>query len=259
MKIQIFLSFAFLALIYGCQNSPTTILQTGDLKGTVGLIDAHGNEVGNRGGVLVKVEGTSLSGVSDSSGNWVIRNLTVQTYSISFSKPGYGTFKNTSFSYLGGDSISFGPRAYLYQPVNFTIVLDSISANLDSTRQYDNYGYLSGHISGADEDSSTVEAIVLFGASPNIVFGDTTTYLGGLLWNNSRPISLKKKGSDFIFESKNWGVCAPDGCLKSGGKIYFQGFALSTKYAPRYFDTQTGKWVYPNPPAVSNILSITIP
>ncbi len=259
MKLYTILSFAFLVFVIGCKNStPTTPLQTGDLQGTVGLYDSHGNEVPDRSGVTALAEGTSLSGISDTAGNWVIHNLPTQTYSISFSKNGYGTVKNTSYSYIGGGTVSYGARVYLYQPVGFTIVLDSVSATSD-TSDYQHFGYLSGHISGASADSAIVQAYVFFGVTPIITYGDTTTWLGGLLWNNSRPIPLIRKGNDFYFTSTNWEACGPNGWIKSGTTIYLQGFATSTKYSPRYYDVITGKWIYPNPPPSSNILSAKIP
>jgi hypothetical protein len=260
MKLLIFFSFLFLISVFGCKNSqPTTPLQTGDLKGTVGLIDLHGNEISDRSGVFVQVEGTGFSALSDSAGNWIIHNLPTQTYSVSFSKTNYGTVRNTSFSYIGGGTVSYGARVYLYQPVNFTITLDSVSAVFDSPDHWNNYGYLSGHISGAVLDSAIVQAYVFFGTSPNITFGDTSTWFGGLLWDNSRPIPLIKKGKDFFFETKNWEICGPEGWQKSGMTIYLQGFAMTMKYSPKYYDVMTDKWIYPNPPPSSNIMSVKIP
>jgi hypothetical protein len=264
MKNLTILSFAFLAFVFGCKSStPTTPLQTGDLTGTVGLYDSHGKEVTDRTGVTIQAEGTTFSGVSDAAGNWVIHDLPTQTYSISFSKNGYGTVKNTSFSYIGGGTVSYGSRVNLYQPVAYTIILDSASASTDSLNYnnfaYNNFGYVSGHITGASADSAIIQAYVFFGTTPTITFGDTSTWLGGMLWNNSRPIPLVKKGNDFYFTSKNWEVCGPNGWVQSGKKVYLQGFATTTKYSPAYFDVITGKWIYPNPPPSSNILSVKIP
>src|SRR6266542_3964857 len=100
MKIYSILSFAFLAFVFGCKNSqPSASLPTGDLKGTVSLIDSHGREVADRSGVLIQAEGTSFQTISDNAVNWIIHDLPTQTYSISFSKSGYGTLKNTSYTY----------------------------------------------------------------------------------------------------------------------------------------------------------------
>jgi hypothetical protein len=260
MKIQAILSFTFIAFVFGCQNSTPATSQdvTGELKGTVGLYDAHGMEISNRSGVFVQAEGTNFSTISDSAGNWIIQDLPTQTYSISFSKSGFGTVKNTSFSFIGGGTVSYGNRVYLYQPLTVTITLDSVSATTDSL-SYDNFGYLSGHISGASADSAIIQAYVLFGTSSAIVFGDTTTYLGGLLWDNSRPIPLRKKGDDFYFETRNWEVCGPHGWVKSGLPVYLQAFAITTKYSPKYYNVITDKWIYPNPVPSSNVVVVKIP
>src|SRR5256885_16188600 len=102
MKIQAILSFAFLVFLFGCKNSTPAASQevTGELKGTVGLYNAHGMEISDRSGVLIQAEGTNFSAISDSAGNWSIHDLPSQTYSISFSKNGFGTVKNTSFPFL---------------------------------------------------------------------------------------------------------------------------------------------------------------
>jgi hypothetical protein len=126
MKIQAIASFAFLALVFGCKTSTTTSPEvTGDLKGTVSLYDSHFNLVSDKSGVLVQAEGTSFSGISDTGGNWIIHDLPTRTYSLSFSKSGYGTMKNTSFSFVGGgtvlyDGLNGNNQMTLSQPVTFT-------------------------------------------------------------------------------------------------------------------------------------------
>jgi hypothetical protein len=261
MKILAVLSLAFLFIGVGCKSSApnSTQVVTGDLTGNVGLYDSHGNEIFDRRNVLVQVEGTSLSAISDSVGNWVIHDLPTQTYIIAFSKTGYGTLKNTSFSFIGGGSVSYGNRVYLYQPLNFSISLDSLSTIYETTGNYNNSGYLSGHISGAWlSDSTIIQAYVLIGSTANIAFGDTSTYFGGLLFNNDR-LTLHKSGSDLVFNASDWEVCGPAGWVQHGVKVYLQAFATISNYSPRYYDIVAAKWVYPNPPQSSKIIAVTIP
>lgn len=261
MKIQTLLSLAFIVVMFGCKNSAPVTPQgaTGDLKGTVGLYDSHGNQLADKSGVMVQAEGTSLSAISDTAGNWIIQNLPTQTYTISFSKSGYGTVKNTSFPFIGGGTVLYGNRVYLYQPVTFTISLDSVSAVSDTSDTYYHYGYLAGHISGAElADSSIIQAYVIYGLSPNLDLHDTSTYLGGLLFNNER-LTLHKRGSNLVFQSSDWEICAGKGWAKSGMKVYMQALAGTSQYSPSYYDIKTDKWIDPNPLPSSNVVMVKIP
>lgn len=260
MNIRIIFPLFLLALVFGCKNSTTMApFITGELKGTVGLYDSHGNEVADKSGVLVQVEGSNFSAISDAAGNWNINDLPSQTYTLTFSKSSYGTVKNTSFSFLGGGTVSYGSRVYLYKPVEFKIILDSVSAVSSASAQYDNFGFVAGHISGAFlADSTIIQAYVLFGTSPTITLGDTSTYTGGLLFNNERH-ALHKKGSDLVFQDKNWESCGPDGWAKSGMTVYLQAFGITNEYSPKYYDVKTDKWIYPNPVPSSPVVSVIIP
>lgn len=251
----------FFAAMIGCKSTSTNAPQgaTGNLQGTVGLYDAHGKLIADKSGVLIQAEGTSFSALSDTGGNWNIPNLPAQKYSISFSKSGYGTVKNTSYNFAGGDTVLYGSRVYLYQPIAFSIVIDSVSAVSDTTHQIDNYGYIRGHIEGADlADSTIIQAYVFFGRTPTINIGDTSTYIAGLLWNNARPIPLTKRGSLLTFEGYNWEACEPNGWAKKDLTVYLKAFALTSYYSPRYYDSVASKWIYPNPPPASAVKTIVI-
>ncbi|MDP4221188.1 MAG: carboxypeptidase-like regulatory domain-containing protein [Bacteroidota bacterium] len=269
MKLHAILSFALLALVYGCKSSTTNAPQdvTGDLKGTVGLVDSHGNQVADKSGVLVTAEGTTLSATSDADGNWIIHNLPTQTYTIAFSKAGYGTKKNTSFSFVGGGTVAFGDRMTLYQPLGFTVTLDS--ATPPEKPVYDasgtllsKSGVLYGHISGATlADSNLIKCLVFMGTSSTIDTQDTSSYVAGFsLADNGYFHFLTRSGSDLKFMLATWQDCGPKGWMKSGMKIYMQALATTSFYtgAP-YFDIQTGKYIYSDPIPASNVLSVDVP
>ncbi len=137
MKILTFLLLIFVAV--GCSDSSTTTTITettadgpsGDLIGTVMLTDYLGRQITDRRGVTVQCEGTSYSAISDSAGNWVIHDLPTRTYVISFSKPEFYTWKDLSYSFVGGGPTRYKPPFTNYvtlgQPPEFTIDLDGIA------------------------------------------------------------------------------------------------------------------------------------
>ncbi|HET9137617.1 MAG TPA: carboxypeptidase-like regulatory domain-containing protein, partial [Candidatus Kapabacteria bacterium] len=135
MKIRLLFLFAAVA-ISGCNTASTNSPQsasTGELKGIVGLYDTHGNKITDRSGVVVKAEGTSITATSDASGHWVLHDLPTQTYELTFSKDGYSTMKNTSYSFVGGGTVLYRDTVYLCQPVDFTITLDSASITYNTS------------------------------------------------------------------------------------------------------------------------------
>ena len=151
-QLTIILGLLACVVAYGCKSSNpvTASTQTGDLTGRMALIDTTQRYVQDRSGVIVQVEGTLFSAVSDTAGYWTIKNLPSATYSISFSKPGYSTWKNTSFEFVGGGLTWFGDyfpsngsEVTLQQPPTFLINLDSIQkAGSSYLQQYDSMNYI---------------------------------------------------------------------------------------------------------------------
>ena len=139
MSLKYHLSLLLLAILIvnGCkENTTTTIVSNsvdslrGELKGNVTLYDSNGNGISNRGGVRVRMDGTNYSTFTDSIGEWTIHNLPTRTYSITYSKDGFDTMKNTSVSFLGGGIIRTDAVS-LAQPPNFKISITAASLTFD--------------------------------------------------------------------------------------------------------------------------------
>src|SRR2546421_435380 len=103
-------SLAVSLFLFGCkvQEIVNSSGQTGDLTGRVKLSSANGYSP-DFGGVTIAVEGTSFSATSDSAGYWTIKDLPSGTYSVSFSKPSFDTWKNTAYQFVGGSVSWIGP------------------------------------------------------------------------------------------------------------------------------------------------------
>jgi hypothetical protein len=190
----IVLSILLLALIItGCSdsNSSTTSAgdgATGDLYGTVGLVDYRGHLIDDKSGVLIHCEGTSFSTVSASDGSWVIHNLPTRNYSIAFSKDGFSTYKNTSYQYIGGNAQRVA-LLWLYQPCRFTMIIDGfIIPKSDTNITIDSAGgHFTNHIirAGAVYSHTSDDApafadlytYYLFGRSESMSPEDTSSYV----------------------------------------------------------------------------------
>ncbi len=127
MKTHIVLLVLATFFMASCKDTTITSGdKVGNLEGQVDfLYDGNNAKLSDRSGVRVSAEGTSFSGITDTAGYWKIKDLPEGTYSISFSKPGFDTYKNTSFQFVGGGTLWFG-RIAMGQPPAYTVTIDSI-------------------------------------------------------------------------------------------------------------------------------------
>ncbi len=264
MKITSIVTVGLVIFIFGCKSTtPTSVQKTsGLLSGTVALIDINGNSFADKSGVLIQPEGYSQSALSDSNGNWSINGLSSHTYNLVFSKTGYGTMKH-SITYIGEDTIRYPTTVYLFQELTCNVILDSVSVVFDSIFSFTKKeGYESGRVTNISlTDSTNLKVIVYFGYSPNIILGDTTTYIGGSLFQNPSPAGypLTKQGSDLKFRYDNWEICGPNGWMQHGKTVYVQAFVIRKSGEPVITDVATGKWQYVNKIPKSNVVSVVIP
>ncbi len=188
MKITALLLLLLLAA--GCSDSNTTTTNagdgvTGDLIGTVYLTDHRGRGMTNHSGVTVQVEGTSFSAITDTAGNWTIHNLPSKTYAITFSKPEFYSYRDASFSFLGGTPVRYRTPVLSDTYVRlgglprFTISLDAIimpkKTIVDTITTFTN-GELYAHTSDDAPDSVTIGAYVIISRDPNLRIEDPATY-----------------------------------------------------------------------------------
>lgn len=176
----------------GCSDSNTSTTNTGDgvtgdLIGSVLLADHRGRAMTNHSGVTVQIEGTSFSTITDTAGNWTIHNLPSKTYAITFSKPEFYSYRDASFSFLGGTPVRYRTplRNDSYVRLGglprFTVSLDAIimprKTTIDSTNTilYTN-GELYAHTSDDAPDSVTIGAYVIISRDPNLRIEDPSTY-----------------------------------------------------------------------------------
>jgi len=105
MKIQLVIAALAVFSWVGCTDSSTNNSSssnlTGDLTGGITLTDYRDQYKSDKSGVLVQLDCTSFSAITDTAGLWIIHNLPSKTYSLTFSKEGCSTWKDESYSFLG--------------------------------------------------------------------------------------------------------------------------------------------------------------
>ena len=264
-----YIHFCFLCLamiITSCKDDDATsgtssgTQQTGTLRGKVSLYDARSRLVSDRSGVLVQFEGTPYSTVSDTGGNWSVSNLPTATYSISFSKPGYATFKNTSYSFIGGGIVRYnnGSVQYLYQPPQYTITIDAIippkNVYSDSLKKMvQQNGYIYGHTSDNTPDSVSLQVLYVTSHKPNFDPNDPTSYT--LLWGN-QITSSSLSDSIINIALNNWPGEGVFTRFSSGDSIYIRAYPAS---GSSYYDIKSDRTIIVGLGPSSNLLSAVIP
>jgi len=249
--------------MFGCESELTSTQVTGDLKGSVVLYDAHNKPVPDKSGVRVQVEGTEFSTESDASGKWMIKGLPTRTYSLAFSKEGYGTMKNTSFSFVGGGLVNYGTMD-LVQPVTWSLVLDSVLPHEENTVDSNGFivagkqGYIGGHFTNIDlADMYEVVVNVYIGTSPDIDPNNSLTYKEKILLYASGGGNINNIGSQLVF-STFWQSYAT--YFKSKQMVYVMATGMNIRNdGAAYYDINTDKWISSNHPASTSVVSAIVP
>lgn len=142
-----FIAMGLIVLLASCEQTsqvvdpPKTAALSGDrIDGQVQLIDAHGNPVVDRAGVVVtatNTSGTAYVDTTDASGDFHIENAAAGVYSITAVHPEYDPLSGRSMStlrnvqYVGSGVYQIG-KLWLAKDPSLSIVSD-LSADLEWT------------------------------------------------------------------------------------------------------------------------------
>ena len=123
-------------LFSACKKTTTieelpTPLQT--VEGFVALYNEFGQALPNSAGATVSLDSTSFSAITDSAGKFVIKNVPAGSYTVSYTKNGYGTIKQNYHDYQGGGN-------YLLLSVNLYANSTSTITGLSATYSNDASG-----------------------------------------------------------------------------------------------------------------------
>lgn len=102
-------------LISGCEKNEDNVYLKGDIVGFVYLRDENGSIYEDNSGAVVSIAGIDNSSTTNEDGRFEFKNVPAGSYQISFDKTGFGTYKNMSFSFIGGNLPAFISSVSLYE------------------------------------------------------------------------------------------------------------------------------------------------
>jgi hypothetical protein len=215
---------------------------SGNLYGQVSLHDDDSSRIVDNSGVQVSVQGMDYAATSGTDGWWRIVGLSTGTYTLVFSKPGYGTYKHFGFQFVGGDSLFYG-WANLGNIARYYVTTFAASIGSDSVV----------HLTG------TVSSPGRFGVARYVVvFIDTiatvssTRYSFTLSSNisSSTTFGLNESASDFALF---YGV-------RSGSTLHCVAYGVGTAGAVVYYDPTLRNEIFATlSPTASQIVSVKLP
>jgi len=277
MKSSIILAIVSVLCLVGCKDSSSPSGSdgnntTGDLAGKISMTDYHDDPKADKSGVLVQLDGTSYSAITDTGGNWIIHNLPSRTYSLTFSKEGCATWRDRSYSFLGGGLVryqyfSLFDNNYWLQTVvdireepRFTMHLDAIILPKviysDSLKEdVTIYGGIYAHTSNDAPGGKALGTVIISGSDTNLSIEHEHSYRNSLFYGGSFYVGgYHDSTANFI--NTYFGNLL-DG-FSSGDIVYFRVYPCIGAYT--YYDATTDKQVpYGYSRNGSNVLSAVMP
>ncbi len=197
---------------------------TGTMAGNVVLYNEDHSLVADKRGVTVSVEGTSISGQTDSTGKFVLNGVPTGIYNIVGSKGGYGTSKIVAVQFIGSGTSSVG-RLYLDQMPGYNVATltavpagadITVSGTINNTALYYRYVLLClGKTNTTSSDPASYSYFTVLYVSPSVSTFSTTI---------SGQYELNPAG------------------FSSGTTIYIAAYSTGGNYASEYLDLNSGNY-----------------
>jgi len=244
-------TLAALILIVGCKGDTGPAgssgpFITGSVSGFVSLVQTDGTLPANQSGAMVGIQGTSLSTTTDSIGKWTINGLTTGTYTVNYSKSGYGSSELADFQFTGGDT-DFVAKVTLAQPPNFTVAINPTETIADSNSLYVWY------TTNVPQKVGYTRVLIAVGTTPNVNASNPNDYLYSATF-----VSTGTSISEHIYQSD-----LEYAGFTSGMTVYVVAYPLcygdaANEYSS-YVDHTTGRTVYTSLGTPSNVISLIVP
>jgi len=244
------ISIALTACMQGA-TGPAGPSLTGSLSGHVSLVDAGGNQPSLRDSVLVAIPGTDLKAYSDSSGSWLIPDVKTGTYTIAFSKAGYGSNRSVQFQFAGGSDKDLGTTFLCAAP---TISVDQL-ASLEISSARPDSGSLYFGVTLSDSTVSSPYRVYLVLSPDSALSVQPTAASVGAFFQ-----AAFTAGQDSTSIRITPAAAAADGFV-SGETLYAAAYTANAgSVNSGYLDTATGKTWFSNVnPHRSNVVKVVVP
>lgn len=224
-------------------QGPAGPILTGNLFGFVDLLDQYGTKIiTHNDSVLVSLDGTGKTCLTDVNGKYHFDSLTTGIYNLTFSKTGYGTMRLLTQQFTGGGDVDRDTKMSAiptFSISTLTVTVDSANVNLTGT------------LSTID---TRIRTSALFLGGTSAVSSDPVNYL--LSYSkattnaNLNGFTLKIPLTDL--QNEGFG---------SGSTLYFSGYGAATSFttSSAYEDFNTGRAYLNALSSTSSTTSIVLP
>lgn len=229
MKTRNFvLLFVFMIAIAGCkENGILNTTAKGNIIGSLNLYDEGTAQI-SKDGMTVSVDGSNpeISAVTNTSGSFVLSNVPLGTYNITFNKNGFGAFKKIGVVHSNTSSTIVSPSPSLGQ-------ISTTRINNLSKSSANNIVTLTIRTLPAPSNQTPRYIRIFYSNSADVSFDNYRQY-SGVYSHRSNPADLEITKTDF----NEMG-------FSSGETVYARVYGDSY-WSNDYENTATGKRVFPN-------------
>jgi hypothetical protein len=232
-----------LSAIHACKKEDASNSPAGHVNGLAYLCGTDGSKDANSSGILVRIEGTGISTTTGANGQWRISNVKEGMYTFTFSKQGFGTYKQLNQQIVIGEQSLDTTK--LYPIPLYTVTFSSESIDTDGI-------YFKGHLTGVVPEVSWIR---FFFSKTHPVSSDPANHIYDVIGlgaeNFDISITNTLYGNGFAKGDSVYLVGYTDFLVPTGQNVYS---TIS------YSDVKTGRYIYPNlNPTPSNIFKLVLP
>jgi hypothetical protein len=157
---SIIIALSIIILIMGCEGEegPPGPQLSGNIEGWVTLYDDLGNLLQDKSGVMISLEGTTLSAYSNTEGYWEIVGVSAGIYDFFFQKDNFFTTKLHNIQFVGGGTYYVGENTIRKVPPSFVTELEASSDTLSN--------YINMNLTTSNPDTIRRRIRVLFSKDP---------------------------------------------------------------------------------------------
>ncbi|WP_299437127.1 carboxypeptidase-like regulatory domain-containing protein [uncultured Aquimarina sp.] len=243
MKKRSILFFAFsLSLLISCSSDDNTVLiPSADIIGTVELYDDDQNIVDNTN-MTVSIEGTSplITATTDLNGNYSLKNVPFDTYTLVYEKEGFGTYKRFDIEHNDTGEFTLIPEQLKLGQISNSVITESTAVI--------NGNFIVLTVTRPDTENLLVKRMRIFYHKSEDVSNEIYTEFSPIIGTTGNPANLTF--SIAFFTSLGF---------ESGETLWFKVYG-DNFYTNSYQDPDLGITVFPNVnPITTDAISIVLP
>jgi hypothetical protein len=222
-------------------------VSSGSINGIVTLTSSNGTQLLDMSGVTVKTnKGDSV--ITNTAGVWSLNEVT-GIYTITFTKPGFGTNTVAGYNFAGGGN-SYITNVSLSQIPSYsaTMTLDTIAGNSSTTKDLKMNVNLA--ITGATGQAQDMEFFVYYSTNSGV---SSSNYMG--------MISIVVPAAQTSFKGSISGVDFLNAGIQPGqiANVIVYSSSASAALSSKYVNESTGKIIYTSLGQPSLTQSLTVP